>query len=74
MRLGAPTNLEKMKQDLGRKCSAWKDCGLGLEISLHSSLRERVKWDLGRAQPKPLKSGTYQEPGSVKFSKTRNRD
>ena len=25
-----------------------------------------------RAQPKPLKPGTYREPGSVKFSKTRN--
>ena len=36
-----------MKQDLGRKCSAWKDFGLGLEILLHSSLRDRVKWDLG---------------------------
>ena len=35
------------KQDLGRNCSAWKDFGLGLEISLHSSLRDRVKWDLG---------------------------
>ena len=46
MRLGAPTNLEKMKQDLGRKCSAWNYFGLGLEISLHSSLRDRVKWDL----------------------------
>ena len=29
------------KQDLGRKCSAWKDFGLGLEILLHSSLRDR---------------------------------
>ena len=33
----------KQEQDLGRKCSAWKDFGLGLEISLHSSLRDRVK-------------------------------
>ena len=29
-----------------RKCSAWKDFGLGLEISLHSSQRDRIKWDL----------------------------
>ena len=35
------------QQNLGRKCSAWKDFGLGLESSLHSSLRNRVKWDLG---------------------------
>ena len=27
---------------------------------------------VSRAQPKPLKPGTYREPGSVKFSKTRN--
>ena len=25
----------------------WKDFGFGLEISLYSSLRDRVKWDLG---------------------------
>ena len=37
----------QIEQDLGRKCSAWKDFGLGLVISLHSSLRDRVKWDLG---------------------------
>ena len=38
----------KMKeQDLGRKWSAWKDFGLELEISLSSSLRDRVKWNLG---------------------------
>ena len=36
-----------LQQDLGRKCSAGKGFGLGLEISLHSSLRDRVKWDLG---------------------------
>ena len=37
----------ELKQDLSRKCSAWKEFRLRLEISLHSSLRDWVKWDLG---------------------------
>ena len=35
------------KQDLGQKCSAWKDFRLTIKILLPLSLRDRVKCDWG---------------------------
>ena len=39
-----------------------------------NSILVELRLTLFRGLPKPPKPGTYREPGSVKFSKTRNRN
>ena len=55
------TAIRESIEDLGRKCSAWKDFGLTIEISLPPFLRDRVKcgWRLG-VKDLDLEKPTYQ--------------
>ena len=46
-----------------------KTLDVGLEISLHSSLRDRVKWDLGlRVNCLALEKPTYRKGGGSKLT------